>query len=237
MNLQKQKFQLLQLFLPCLFCSSFILDFCWFFFMVFVLLRLKVRIHYWPTSCMQLSVPGCLRLSVDGLLDMLRAFNSVGSRGIKHLRIAGIRCIKEKHFEELQFLLNADNHVELSARRPQIYSGVPRYISCDDDRAIDIEACPWCHEFKLVYDCPRESCQGKHQAPEFCRACIICTPRCFNCGCCIKDRDYEETFCLDSLCLDCWKQRPNCPYMTGARPLYTIFRQDTSYQFCFYGWW
>ncbi|KAG7982091.1 hypothetical protein I3843_04G032000 [Carya illinoinensis] len=185
----------------------------------------------------KLSVPGCVRLSVDSLLDMLRAFKSVGSPGIKHLRIAGIRSITEKHFEELQFLLNADNHVEQTARRPRIYSGVSSYISCDDDCAIDIEACPWCHEFKLVYDCPSESCQGKHQATHLCRACIICTPRCINCGCCIKDRDYEETFCLDSLCLDCWKQRLNCPDMLGEKGASqcTIFRRETSYQFCFYG--
>ncbi|KAG6659659.1 hypothetical protein I3843_03G046600 [Carya illinoinensis] len=157
----------------------------------------------------KLSVPGCVRLSVDGLLDNLRAFKSVGLPGIKHLRIGGIHSIMDKQYEELQFLLNADKHMQMSARRPRIYRGGKSYLSCDDDCAIDVEVCPRCQKFRLVYDCPAESCQGKHQTAQLCRACILCIARCINCGRCIKDRDYEETFCLDSLCLDCWKQHPN----------------------------
>ncbi|KAE8021379.1 hypothetical protein FH972_007273 [Carpinus fangiana] len=116
---------------------------------------------------MQLSVPGCIRLSIEGILDNLRTLKFVGSPGIKHLRIGGICRVKDKHFEELQVLLNA--------RSPQIYCGRNSHISCDDDRAIDIERC---QQLRLVYDCPAESCQGKHQAAQSCRACILCIARC-----------------------------------------------------------
>jgi hypothetical protein len=181
---------------------------------------------------MQLSVPGCVRLSIDSILNNLRAFKSVGSPGIKHLRIAGVRSGTDKEFKELLFLLNADN----CAHKPQIYHGGNPYLTCDDDRAIDIEVCPRCQEMKLVFDCPAESCQGKQQADQLCRACTLCIARCFSCGCCIKGHDYEETFCLDLLCLDCWKQLLDCedgPDEEGASKC-TIIHQ-ASYQFCFYG--
>ncbi|KAK7854220.1 f-box protein skip14 [Quercus suber] len=184
----------------------------------------------------KLSVPGCVRLSADGMLNNLRAFKSVGSPGIRHLRIAGVRGVTEEQFKELLFLLNVDNCVQLNARKPQIYCGGNSYLSCDDDRAIDIEVCPKCQELRLVFDCPAETCQGKHQAAQLCRACILCTARCFNCGRCIKDHDYEETFCLDLLCLDCWKQLLDCedgPGKEGSSKC-TIIHQ-ASYQFCFYG--
>lgn len=188
---------------------------------------------------MQLSVPGCIRLSIEGILNNLKTLKSVEAPGIKHLRIGGIRHVKDKQFEELQVLLNADNHMQLNAHRPQIYHGGNSYISCDDDRAIDIEACPRCQQLRLVYDCPAESCQGKHQAAQSCRACILCIARCINCGRCINDHDYEETFCLDLLCLDCWKQLFNCQDRSGEKGASkcTIFHQETRYEFCFYGWW
>jgi len=204
------------------------------FYIVFVLPRL-INLHIF-SSCLQLSVPGCVRLSADGMLNNLRAFKSVGSPGIKHLRIAGVRGVTEEQFKELLFLLNVDNRVQLNARKPQIYCGGNSYLSCDDDRAIDIEVCPKCQELRLVFDCPAESCQGKHQAAQLCRACILCTARCINCGRCIKDHDYEETFCLDLLCLDCWNQLLDCqdgPGKEGSSKC-TIIHQ-ASYQFCFYG--
>jgi hypothetical protein len=203
--------------------------------MVFVLLRL-INLEI-CTSCMQLSVPRCLRLGIEGILNNLRALKSVGAPGIKHLRIGGICHVKDKQFEELQVLLNADNHMQLNAHRPQIYRGGNSCISCDDDRAIDIEVCPRCQQLRLVYDCPAESCQAKNQAAQSCRACIICIARCINCGRCINDHDYEETFCLDVLCLDCWKQLFHCqdkPGEKGASKC-TVFHQETRYQFCFYG--
>ncbi|KAK1422728.1 hypothetical protein QVD17_18014 [Tagetes erecta] len=75
--------------------------------------------------------------------------------------------------------------------------------SFDDNRIIDIEACPICHQLRQVYDCPATSCDRKHIT---CRACTFCIPRCTSCGCCFNERDYIETFCLDLMCLNCLTQ-------------------------------
>uniref|UniRef100_A0A5B6ZZ74 Putative F-box protein SKIP14 n=1 Tax=Davidia involucrata TaxID=16924 RepID=A0A5B6ZZ74_DAVIN len=188
---------------------------------------------------MKLSVPGCVRLSVEGILCNLKALKSAGAPGIKHLRIGGLFGVTNKNFEELKFLLGADNHKQLSSYKPRFYHGGQSYLSWDDDRAIDIETCPICQKLRQVYDCPAESCQGKHQAAQLCRACTFCIARCIHCGCCINGCDYEETFCLDLLCLDCWKQLLNFQKrqeeMGFSFSKHTIFHQQARYHFCLYG--
>lgn len=187
----------------------------------------------------ELCVPGCVRLSVDCILLNLKAFKSAGTLGIKHLRISGLNGVTDQHFEELKLLLGVDNHKQLRTHKPRFYHGEQLYLSCDDDRAIDIEVCPRCQKVRLVYDCPSESCQGKHQSAQLCRACTLCIARCFHCGRCINDCDYEETFCLDLLCLDCFKQLLNCQErqeeMGAPSSKHTIFHQETRYRFCLYG--
>ncbi|CAH1414899.1 unnamed protein product [Lactuca virosa] len=114
----------------------------------------------------KLSVPGCTRLSIDGILNNLKAFKlsgTGGTSGIKHIRT-------------------------------------------DDERDIDVEVCPRCQNLRLVYDCPAEGCFGKDQ----CRACIICIPRCAQCGRCVHNSEYEETFSLEYLCSGCLKEMPRC---------------------------
>ncbi|KAF9666300.1 hypothetical protein SADUNF_Sadunf16G0215300 [Salix dunnii] len=152
----------------------------------------------------KLCVPECVRLTIDGILCNLRILKSAGTLRIKHIRIGGLFGVTENRFEELKSLLGMD-HMHSRAKTPQFHRVGQLYLSCDDDRAIDIEKCPKCKQLKLVYDCPAESCQGKDQVNQLCRACTLCIARCIQCGCCIKDCDYEETFCLDFLCLDCWK--------------------------------
>ncbi|CAH1429533.1 unnamed protein product [Lactuca virosa] len=117
----------------------------------------------------KLSVPGCTRLTIEGILNNLKSFNSIAeSGGIKHIR-----------------------------------------TESDDDRAIDVEVCPRCQNLRLVYDCPGDSCQEKKdECPDFCRACIICIPRCCECGRCVHNSEYEETFSLEYLCSECLKQLP-----------------------------
>ncbi|XAR51964.1 hypothetical protein NMG60_11006777 [Bertholletia excelsa] len=156
----------------------------------------------------KLSVPGCMKLSVEAILCNLRASKSAGNLGIKNLRIGGLPGITNKQYEELKFLLGVDNHSELSGHKPRFYGGGQLYLACDDDRAIDIEACPRCQKPRQVFDCPADSCQGKHQTAQLCRACTSCIARCFYCGRCLGD-DYQETFCLDPACLDCGPQSYN----------------------------
>ncbi|KAM7509233.1 hypothetical protein LguiA_019686 [Lonicera macranthoides] len=155
----------------------------------------------------KLSVPGCVRISLEGILCNLKVFNSAGTSGIKHLRTGGMLSVTKRHFEELKFLLGADNQNQPCTHKPRFYHGPHMYLSFDDDRAIDIETCPRCKKVRQVYDCPKESC---HSANQLCKACTFCIARCINCGCCIDGHAYEETFCLDLICLDCWKQLLNC---------------------------
>ncbi|GLT38383.1 hypothetical protein SLA2020_126390 [Shorea laevis] len=155
----------------------------------------------------KLSVPGCTRLSIEGIVNSLKAFNSMGGQGVKHLRIGGLYGVTQKHFEELKCLLGTDDQTSLKKRKPHFYHRGNFYLSCEDDRAIDVEMCPRCQNLKLVYDCPLESCQGKEHATQVCRGCTLCIARCVQCGRCIYDNEYEETFSLEWICSDCGKQR------------------------------
>ncbi|XP_013712141.1 F-box protein SKIP14 [Brassica napus] len=157
----------------------------------------------------KLGVSGCTRITIDGVLSILRDLNSAGKPQVKQLEIGGIFGVTKDHYDELFGLLDVDNNVEQSIPKPRFYHrGDSSCVSCDDDdRVLDIEMCPKCQNARLVYDCPAEDCKGKEE----CRACSLCIQRCFQCGRCINDSEYEETFCLEFLCADCSKQSPKLP--------------------------
>lgn len=157
----------------------------------------------------KLCVPGCTRLSINGILESLRTFKLMGTLRVKHIRIGGLYGVTEEHFEELKFLLGitSEKQQNVNALKPYFYHRESMYLSCDDDRIIDIEMCPRCQKLRLVYDCPAEVCQGKEHASQVCRACTLCIARCVQCGRCINDNEYEETFCLELLCSDCSKHQ------------------------------
>ncbi|XP_031269953.1 F-box protein SKIP14 [Pistacia vera] len=158
----------------------------------------------------KLSVPGCTRLSIEGIINSLKAFKSMGAKGVKHLRIGGLYGVTPKHFEELKLLLGTDCSMHPNVHKPHFYHRGNFYLSCEDERAIDIEMCPRCLNLRLVYDCPAEGCQGEENITQLCRACTLCIARCAQCGRCINDSEYEETFCLQLLCSDCGKQLLKC---------------------------
>lgn len=157
----------------------------------------------------KLSVPGCTRLSIDGILNNLKAFKSRtgGTSGIKHIRTGGYYGITYEHFKELKFLLGSGDadSIQKSDYVPHYYHRGNLYLP-DDERDIDVEVCPRCQNLRLVYDCPAEGCFGK----DLCRACIICIPRCAQCGRCVHNSEYEETFSLEYLCSGCLKEMPRC---------------------------
>ncbi|GAB2297783.1 hypothetical protein Dimus_031870 [Dionaea muscipula] len=155
----------------------------------------------------KLCVSGCTKLSIDGVVNSLRAFNSVATIGIKHLRVGGLYNVKHNHFEEFKSLLGIAHLKPASGNKQHFYHRGNTYISFDDDRALDIEMCPRCQTFRLVYDCPLKSCKGKNHESQICRACTLCIPRCVECGRCIFDDEYEELFSLDFLCLLCGKDQ------------------------------
>lgn len=189
--------------------------------------------------CVQLCVPGCSRLTVEGILGSLRAFNSVGFPGIKCLRIGGLFDVTRKQFEELKSLLGADDNMQQKTCVPQYFCWGQFYLSCDDDRAIDIDACPKCQKLGLVYDCPAESCRAKPDTAQLCRSCRLCIPRCFKCGCCFQDCDFVETFSLDFFCLDCFKELLICEekmeLMGASSSKCTFLCQGTRYEICLCG--
>ncbi|XP_019183574.1 PREDICTED: F-box protein SKIP14-like [Ipomoea nil] len=174
----------------------------------------------------KLSVAGCTKLSIGGLLSNLKVFKYTGNPGIKCLRIGGLFGVTNQHFEELKLLLGVNNSQLPTARKPRFYQAGQLYLSVDDDddddHALDIETCPKCEQLRLVYDCPAESCQGDQQGTQLCRACTFCIPRCKSCGCCLSNRDYEETFCLENLCSDCIQK---------FLPKHSFFHPQASYRF------
>ncbi|KAG9446359.1 hypothetical protein H6P81_012487 [Aristolochia fimbriata] len=183
----------------------------------------------------KLSVPGCTRLSIEGLVVSLKAFNSSSAPGIKWLRIGELYGVTHQHFEELKLLLGADSYDEQQAkihRKPRLYPLRHSSFSVDGGfGAIDIEVCPRCGNPKILYDCPVDGCQGKPPASQGCRACTFCIKRCCMCGICINnDSEYEETFSLEWICSGCWKEKA-----LVAGPRHTIFHQETRYHFRLYG--
>ncbi|GMH26082.1 hypothetical protein Nepgr_027925 [Nepenthes gracilis] len=159
----------------------------------------------------KLSVPGCTRLSIDGVVCCLKDFNSLATSRMKHLRIGRLYGITLCHFEELKSVMGIDDdRMPTKNQKPHFYLRGKFYLSCEDDRPIDVEICPRCQNLRLVYDCPAENCQGKKHATQVCRACALCIARCVQCGRCINDGEYEETFCLELVCSSCWKQLLKC---------------------------
>lgn len=152
----------------------------------------------------QLRVPGCVRLSLDGIINTLKTLQLQGTPGIQHMTLGRLFSVSEQQFGELKLLVGKDQQPQV--KKPRFYHTGQSSFSTDDDRVIDIEVCPECLKYKLVYDCPSDSCQGN--GPRQCRACDVCIPRCIHCGKCIKDCRYVETFCLDYLCSDCWREPP-----------------------------
>lgn len=160
----------------------------------------------------KLSVPGCTRLSVGGIVNMLKTLKSEGTLCITHLRVGGLYGMTSEHFEDLKLLLGSQKVP--NDYKARYYDGGHHYVLCDDDDAIDVEECPKCQNLRLVYDCPAEGCEGKgnnDNGSEVCRGCILCIPRCVECGCCINDNEYEETFCLEWLCSNCCRKPSTRP--------------------------
>lgn len=155
----------------------------------------------------KLNIPGCAKLTADGVLSNLKVLKTAGKTRLKYLGIYGLFGLTNQHMEEFKLLTGVDNSKLPTTRKPRFFVGGGQLrATSDDDRAMDIEVCPKCQHFELVYDCPSESCQKKQSDSELCRACTTCITRCFDCGCCLNNCDYEELFSFELLCLDCWRQ-------------------------------
>eukprot|EP01018_Ginkgo_biloba_P036373 Gb_12964 [translate_table: standard] len=185
----------------------------------------------------KLCLPGCTRISAEGIVKMVKGYRERkgdGMPGLKHLRIRGLYGITKEHLDNLKSYLDDGLQQRCESVKPQFYHNGHYSFSYDDDRSIDIEVCPKCGNARLVYDCTRERCQQKkdHKLQQ-CRGCIFCIARCEECGRCIDDNEYEETFCLDLLCSACWLQLPKCLECNrpgcGRHADHFIRRPDTSF--------
>ncbi|GLJ48244.1 hypothetical protein SUGI_1018570 [Cryptomeria japonica] len=162
----------------------------------------------------KLCLPGCTRVSAEGIVQIVKDHtenNRNGMSGLKHLRIRGLYGLTKDHLDNLKSSVNGGFQQQTGPVKPQFYHNGHYSFTYDDDRSIDVEVCPKCDNARLVYDCTRERCQQrKDHKLQQCRGCIFCIARCEECGRCIDDNEYEETFCLDLLCSSCWLQLPKC---------------------------
>ncbi|KAK1313769.1 hypothetical protein QJS10_CPA06g01338 [Acorus calamus] len=148
----------------------------------------------------RLSIPGCLKIMIEGLIDMLKCLNL---QGLKHLRVYRLHNVQLKHYQELKLLLDADKSDHQKTFIPIFFHNENSSYSFKNVRKLDIEPCYMCGKPWLLFDCPLESCKGSQSSSSPCRACINCIPRCMNCGRCINNIDYVETFCLSFCCWGC----------------------------------
>ncbi|CAK9881383.1 unnamed protein product [Sphagnum jensenii] len=186
----------------------------------------------------KLSIPGCTNISAEGLTRMVTNHNSAARSttnvqpGLKQLRIEGLYGLNKEILEALQTSLNTEAPILEALRtsldtskalssatkseQPWYYRSKQGSFSSDenDDRAIDVAACPKCDFVCPVYDCPGESCQELRANPlRQCRGCLFCIPRCADCGSCVTDSQedtLDDTFCGDLLCSSCWLRLPKC---------------------------
>ncbi|KAG0491138.1 hypothetical protein HPP92_008001 [Vanilla planifolia] len=149
----------------------------------------------------KLSIPGCLRLSIDGLIDNLKALKLSGKLGITSIKFGRMFILSQNQYEELKLLVGMGEQHQNKSHKPQYFHQSLPLLAGDDDSGIDVECCPMCQKYKLVFDCPSEGCHDKVTEP--CRACDACIARCCQCGRCVNNCKYMETFSLDYLCSGC----------------------------------
>ncbi|KAF7009745.1 hypothetical protein CFC21_024248 [Triticum aestivum] len=168
----------------------------------------------------KLSIARCPRLTLDGLIANLKSFNMKAVSGIKCLRIDKNFNLPKEDYEELLSLLSIDKRQELHNRAPRFRHSNHFLLDCNDGYALDIEMCPICQSYKLVFDCPEAECSDKRSGK--CRACEVCIKRCRQCGRCLeRNEKFEEKFDLVYLCYKC-RGDPASPSLGVEKDLVSI---------------
>lgn len=168
----------------------------------------------------KLSIARCPRLTLDGLIANLKSFNMKAVSGIKSLRIDKNFNLPKEDYEELLSLLSIDKRQELHNRAPRFRHSNHFLLDCNDGYALDIEMCPICQSYKLVFDCPEAECSDKRSGK--CRACEVCIKRCRQCGRCLeRNEKFEEKFDLVYLCYKC-RGDPASPSLGVEKDLVSI---------------
>ncbi|KAK6122406.1 hypothetical protein DH2020_043848 [Rehmannia glutinosa] len=154
----------------------------------------------------KLHVPGCTSLSPVGVVTAVKLL-SKNNHKLKVLQINGIQGIQKEELETLHNLINqGQTQQKIGKILYHEYNKFSTLEHIETNHPIDVDICPKCNEVRIVFDCPRVSCQK-------CRGCDLCITRCIECGICITStQELEEASCSDTLCLECWLKLPKCSY-------------------------
>uniref|UniRef100_A0ACD6AC11 Uncharacterized protein n=1 Tax=Avena sativa TaxID=4498 RepID=A0ACD6AC11_AVESA len=132
---------------------------------------------------------------------------------INRLRLNGISRMSKHHLDIIMSLMSNGNPQVEEARSELFYNHRAREVlNTNDERPIDVDACPLCTNVRLVFDCTRDDCMKVKDSFPRCRGCYFCVTRCEKCGGCISSEDRAEAdlVCSDFMCLDCWLTLPKC---------------------------
>ncbi|EXC44993.1 hypothetical protein L484_000859 [Morus notabilis] len=163
----------------------------------------------------KLLIPGCTGLTPEGVIRAVKTLSQQGHT-LKSLWINGVYNVQKHHLETLHSYLQ----IPASEHRPMSFPshGNTNFLRLRhhiDLPPIDVQICPRCDEPRMVFDCPRKSCQFKKEGSTGmeCRGCSLCIPRCAECGGCFDAfGEIEEAVCGDDLCSNCWLHLPKCSF-------------------------
>lgn len=169
-----------------------------------------------------LYLPGCTSLTPEGVVNVVKTISSPNGHGVKSLQINGIYNLKKEHLQALQSHLQTNQTDQFKQHRIFFhhYHRNSTPLGEIKNRPIDVGICPKCDEVRMVFSCPKQSCELKRiRSRGDCQGCRSCIPRCAECGGCVDSEELEEALCGDILCLDCWLRLPKCnfcnrPYCT-----------------------
>uniref|UniRef100_A0ACD5ZYD8 Uncharacterized protein n=2 Tax=Avena sativa TaxID=4498 RepID=A0ACD5ZYD8_AVESA len=160
----------------------------------------------------ELCVPTCTGLTGDGVMKIVQLLHE-HKGNINRLRLNGISRMSKHHLDIIMSLMSNGNPQVEEARSELFYNHRAREVlNTNDERPIDVDACPLCTNVRLVFDCTRDDCMKVKDSFPRCRGCYFCVTRCEKCGGCISSEDRAEAdlVCSDFMCLDCWLTLPKC---------------------------
>ncbi|XP_010271290.1 PREDICTED: F-box protein SKIP28 isoform X2 [Nelumbo nucifera] len=160
----------------------------------------------------KLYIPGCTSLTADGIVRAVKKLTE-HNHDLKRLRLHGVYGITRQHIETLYSCLNISQLQQEQQKQHSTFRDYRCFSPLRHESTtspIDVEVCPRCKDIRLVFDCPRESCNRTEPLSSECRGCFFCIPRCVECGGCIDLTEMGHTICIDFLCLDCWIPLPKC---------------------------
>ncbi|XP_078432640.1 RNI-like superfamily protein [Wolffia australiana] len=144
----------------------------------------------------KINVPGCSRLTADGVVNLVHIMVDQKKEKEKKKRVVevginGIPGLGKEHLHALNTIL------------------------AGEECSLDVQVCPKCDDVRVVTQCTRESCRATSVGQAVCRGCNFCIARCAECGGCV-DGSGEDSACFHTLCLNCWLRLTKCSLCNRA---------------------